>query len=140
MKFDKLFTSALEEKEDEPVKDKPKNKGGRPRGPSKNKKLAKDVRDKILGRFRIDEFLDLVDKDPLVRRFYYLKLVPSLLPKITEQDATEPLRVFFGFDTDQDKPNKKKRPIEIPLRPAEEKKEETPLKLTFSTPPKIMGM
>ena len=100
--------------------EKPKNKGGRPKGSTKKTKLAKDVRDKILQRFRIDEFLELVDTDPRVKRYFYLELIPKMLPRMSEKEVEEKFGVSFYFgDESKSKSTKqidrKKEEKELPM-------------------------
>ena len=114
-----------------------KNKGGRPRGSTKKTKIAKDVRDKILQRFRIDEFLNLVDTDPRVKRYFYLELIPKMLPRMSEKEVEEKFGVSFYFGDDT-KHQQKTTSVSKNIQ----KKEvgELPMSLVLTDAPKPMGL
>ena len=114
--------------------EKPKNKGGRPKGSTKKTKLAKDVRDKILQRFRIDEFLDLVDTDPRVKRYFYLELIPKMLPRMSEKEVEEKFGVSFYFGDDT-KAQQKKTSVKV-----KEQVEELPMSLVLTDAPLPEGL
>ena len=121
----------------EVVAEKPKNKGGRPKGSTKKTKLAKDVRDKILQRFRIDEFLDLVDKDPRVKRYFYLELIPKMLPRMSEKEVEEKFGVSFYFGDE----SKSKSTKQIDSKKESKKEEkELPMNLVLTGAPLPEGL
>lgn len=115
--------------EPEVVKEKPKKKMGRPFGAKNKKKLAKDIRDRILERFDIDEFLDLMAKDPRVLKYYYLELLPKMLPRMTEKEVEEKFGVTFMFGEEKRKEEKSKKKEEP----------EKPFVLTLTEAPKPEG-
>lgn len=112
-----------------------KKKGGRPRGSTKSKSTAKNVRDKILARFRIDEFLQLVDTDPRVKRYFYLELIPKMLPRLTEKEVEEKFGVTFKFGEQDKKENNPPK-----LQKETEPVVETPLIIKLQTAPKPEGL
>jgi len=116
--------------------EKPKNKGGRPKGSTKKTKLAKDVRDKILQRFRIDEFLQLVDTDPRVKRYFYLELIPKMLPRMSEKEVEEKFGVSFYFGDE----SKSKSTKQIDSKKESKKEEEMPMNLVLTEAPLPEGL
>lgn len=117
--------------------EKPKNKGGRPRGSTKKTKLAKDVRDKILQRFKIDEFLNLVDTDPRVKRYFYLELIPKMLPRMSEKEVEEKFGVSFYFGDDTKHQQKK---TSVREKQQEKKIAEPPLSIVLADAPLPDGL
>lgn len=117
--------------------EKPKNKGGRPKGSSKKVKLAKDVRDKILQRFRIDEFLDLVDTDPRVKKYFYLELIPKMLPRMSEKEVEEKFGVSFYFGDDT---KHQQKSTSVSKKKQEQDHAELPMSLILTDAPLPEGL